>query len=122
MTSHIVVAVYLCAAACQPEQLRIWDGDSFLIGMRSGSERIRIENIDTPEINGKCIREIDLADQAKSRLAELMNGNRIEIVRNGRGKYKRTLARVLVNGIDVGDILISEGLARPWSGRRQTWC
>ena len=90
--------------------------------MKPGSERIRIENIDTPEINGKCIREIDLADRAKSRLAELMHGNRIEIVRNGKGKYKRTLARVLVNGIDAGNILISEGLARPWTGRRQPWC
>lgn len=122
MASHIVVAVYLCAAVCQPEQLRVWDGVSFLVGMKPGFKRIRIENIDTPEINGKCIREIDLADRAKSRLAELMNGNRIEIVRNGRGKYKRTLARVLVNGIDAGKILISEGLARPWTGRRQPWC
>ncbi|UES60246.1 thermonuclease family protein (plasmid) [Roseibium aggregatum] len=122
MNAHLVISVLLCAATCETEQLRIWDGDSFLVGMQSGSERIRIQNIDAPEIDGQCIEEIRWADRAKFRLADIMNGSRIEIARSGKDKYGRTLARVSVNGIDAGGILISESLARPWEGRRQPWC
>ncbi len=63
MTSHIVIAVYLCAATCQPQQLRVWDGDSFLIGMKHGSERVRILGLDTAEIEGKCSYEIQMAQK-----------------------------------------------------------
>ena len=52
MNAHLVISVLLCAATCETEQLRIWDGDSFLVGMQSGSERIRVQNIDAPEIDG----------------------------------------------------------------------
>lgn len=122
MNVHLVITVLLCAATCETEQLRIWDGDSFQVGMQSGSERIRIQNIDAPEIDGQCIEEIRWADQAKFRLVDIMNGRRIEIARTGKDKYGRTLARVSVNGIDAGGTLIAEGLARPWEGRRHSWC
>jgi micrococcal nuclease len=122
MTSHIVIAVYLCAATCQPQQLRVWDGDSFLIGMKHGSERVRILGLDAAEIEGKCSYEIQMAKKAKRRLSELANGQRVQVFRNGKDKYGRTLARVLVNGNDVSQILINEGLARPWRGHREPWC
>ena len=50
MNAHLVISVLLCTATCETEQLRVWDGDSFLVGMQSGSERIRVQNIDAPEI------------------------------------------------------------------------
>lgn len=36
-----------------------------------------------------------------------------------KDKYGRTLARVLVDGRDIGEILIEEGLARPSKGKRE---
>ncbi len=39
-----------------------------------------------------------------------------------KDRYGRTLATVSVDGQDVGEILIAEGLARPWTGHRQPWC
>lgn len=36
------------------------------------------------------------------------------IERLGTDPYGRTLATVSVNGMDAGDYLISQGLARPW--------
>ena len=36
--------------------------------------------------------------------------------------YKRILARLLVDGVDAGYILIREGYARPWRGHREDWC
>lgn len=40
-----------------------------------------------------------------------MNGRRVEILRQGTDRYGQTLAAIRVEGHDVGDILVSEGLA-----------
>ena len=61
---------------------------------------------------------------AKERLEELLASGEVRVIENGRtDKYRRTLAHVEVDGRDVGEILIGEGLARPYSGeRRKSWC
>lgn len=120
MTTHAIVAAVICAATCQPAELRIWDGDTF----RIGAEAVRIVNIDTPEIGDKarCDAEERLAELAKARLVELLAGQDVEILRDGRDKYGRTLAVVRVGARDVGDALVAEGLARTWTGRREPWC
>lgn len=122
MLSHIVVSVLLCMASCEPTEIRVWDGDSIRLGAGRQSEAVRIFNIDAPEIEGQCAYESDLALQAKIRLAELLQGRRVEILRQGTDRYGRTLAAIHVEGQDVGDILVSEGLARTWTGRREPWC
>jgi len=96
--------------------------DSIRLGTTSQAEAVRIFNIDAPEIDGQCPYESDLALQSKVRLAELLEGQRVEILRQGTDRYGRTLAAVHVEGQDVGDILVSEGLARTWTGRREPWC
>jgi endonuclease YncB( thermonuclease family) len=73
-------------------------------------------------MEGRCIHETDLARQAKIRLAEILQGRRVEILRQGTDRYDRTLAAIRVEGRDVGDILVAEGLARTWAGRREPWC
>ncbi|MBX9451588.1 MAG: thermonuclease family protein [Mesorhizobium sp.] len=122
MLSHIVVSVLLCTASCEPAEIRVWDGDSIRLGTTRQSEAVRIFNIDAPEIEGQCAYETDLAQQSKIRLAELLKGRRIEVLRQGTDRYGRTLAAIRVEGRDVGDILVSEGLARTWAGRREPWC
>ena len=92
------------------------------MGTTRQSEAVRIFNIDAPEIEGQCAYETDLALQSKIRLAELLKGQRIEILHQGTDRYGRTLAAIRVEGRDVGDILVSEGLARTWAGRREPWC
>ena len=37
-------------------------------------------------------------------------------------RYGRKLREVAVDGSDVGDTLISEGLARAYGGGRRSWC
>lgn len=103
----------------------VLDGDT----ISYGEERIRIANIDAPEISGaKCDAERRLGLVAKNRLYTLLRTGRLKIVRgdpiDGRkvDRYKRTLAIILVNKKDVGEILIDEQLARPWSGKREPWC
>jgi len=101
------------------------DGDTLDLA----GERIRIANIDAPEIgHPKCDAELRLGKVAKRRLQALLGGGRIEIARgdpaSGRkiDRYGRTLAIVLVDGQDVGVLLVNEGLARKWHGRREPWC
>jgi micrococcal nuclease len=122
MNSHIIVTIMLCTLSCEPAEIRVWDGDSLRLGMTQEAEAIRIFNIDAPEIEGQCAYESDLAQRSKHRLAELLQRQRVEVLRQGSDGYGRTLASVRVNGSDAGDVLVSEGLARTWSGRREPWC
>lgn len=67
-----------------------------------------------------------MAAHAAGRLAELLGRGGYEIRRgdpiDGRevDRFGRTLAVILVNGVSVGSILVEEGLAKPWAGRRES--
>ncbi len=98
------------------------DGDTFV---RQGL-RIRAIDFDAPEIDApKCASEESLGQKARLRLRDLLNGGTVRIVKSGKrdeDRYGRKLRLVTVNGRSVGDILIEEGLAWPWEGRRHDWC
>ncbi len=100
--------------------LRVIDGDTF----DYRGERIRIADIDTPELNARCPGEARLAQAAAARLQALLADGRFELRRLGRDedRYGRKLRVVVRNGRSIGDRLVSEGLARSWSGRREPWC
>lgn len=95
------------------------DGDTAWVD----SEKIRISGIDAPEIDGKCPYERVLAQRAKSRLSELLSAEPFSVSRSGTDRYGRTLATVYLRDRgDVGLVLVRDGLARVWSGRRMPWC
>ncbi|VVT00713.1 thermonuclease family protein [Erythrobacter sp. EC-HK427] len=96
----------------------VHDGDSFIVER----ERMRIMDIDTPELEGQCASESRLAIRARDRLVELLNAEPYRIHRDGEDRYGRTLAVVTNSRGSIGDQLVREGLARTWSGRRETWC
>lgn len=105
--------------------VQVVDGDT----LRIGAEKIRIANIDAPETQkAKCDAERRLGLVAKARLEMLLKSGTITIRRgdpqDGRMKdwRGRTLGTLAVDGRDVGEVLISENLARPWTGRREPWC
>ena len=109
----------------------IIDGDTFAGRVTLADDtkitvRIRLINVDTPEIHGECESEIRAAFAAKARLAELLPiGTTVELQEIKDDKYLgRIDARVLdVLGRDVGKILVNEKLGRPYSGgRRDGWC
>ncbi len=109
----------------------IIDGDTFagrvmLADETQISVRVRLINVDTPEIHGECESEIRAAVAAKARLAELLPVGSVADLRDIKDdKYLgRIDARVFdTTGRDIGAILISEKLGRPYSGgRRAPWC
>ncbi len=98
------------------------DGDTLWIG----GEKVRVADIDTPEISEpKCDAEKALGERAKERMIDLVNAGPFEIrAWEGRDEdqYGRKLRVLVRDGRSLGDILVSEGLARTWSGRREPWC
>lgn len=103
------------------------DGDTIWLRGRN----IRLKDFDTPETHQSfCTEksastgaERQLGKKATARLIELLNGNQWTIESFGGDRSgKRRLATIRINGRDVGDILISERLAREWPDGEETWC
>jgi len=106
------------------ERMRVIDGDT-LEDMRE-EITYRIVNIDTPETGSRarCPAERDLGNRATNAVRTLLSSaERLELRPTGRtDRYGRTIAFVVIDGRDMGETLIAEGLARPWRGRREPWC
>lgn len=99
------------------------DGDTLWLQ----GENIRLRDFDTPEPQTQICggaAEVELARRASARLLDLLNSNEWTIERFGLDsiRSKRRLATIRVGGKDVGDILISEGLARRWPDGYEFWC
>lgn len=111
------------------KDVRVVDGDTVVIG----GKHIRLLGVDAGEtIKGryKCAAERDQGMRAKARAEELLDTSKHEVAvvgSKGKGhldKYGRTLASVTSDGVDVGQTLVSEGLAQPWDGHgpRPNFC
>lgn len=100
------------------------DGDT--IEDRATGERFRLPNIDTAESGerAKCPAERAFAARATKEARRVLARARIvQAQRSGQtDRYGRTLAFVIVDGVDLGRHLMQQGLARPWTGRRMPWC
>ncbi len=114
----LIAAAALAVCSPGPRDHCVHDGDTVWIK----GEKIRIADIDTPELNGVCANERNLALRARSRLIQLLNAGPFTISRSGTDRYGRTLAALSRSGRSIGDQLVAEGLARTWSGRREPWC
>lgn len=115
LAALIVVAVP--ATSMAQSKHTAMDGDTF----RWRGRVYRMMGIDTPETHG-CEKE--KAAQAKARLQELLDeGVRLRGI--GLDLYQRTLAIVWQrgSGYSTADILLREGLARPYYGSGpHPWC
>lgn len=100
----------------------IVDGDTIWLS----GVNIRLKGFDTPESRTDIcggFREINLAYAATDRLQALLNANTWNIQGHGiDGTGKRRLATITINGENVGDTLIREGLARSWPDGDEFWC
>lgn len=98
------------------------DGDTLWID----GVKVRVADIDTPEVSDPhCAAEKALGDRATARMLELVNAGPFEMqawASRDEDKYGRKLRVLVRDGHSLGDILVSEGLARTWTGRRQPWC
>ncbi|RYD57237.1 MAG: thermonuclease family protein [Sphingomonadales bacterium] len=97
------------------------DGDTFWMD----GTKIRVSDIDAPETHpSRCPEEARLGEAATKRLQALLSAGPVtlEIGERATDKYGRALRIVTRGGKSLGEQLVSEGLARRWTGRRQPWC
>ncbi len=102
----------------------VYDGDTVELICGGRRERARIVGLDTPETrDAVCAEEAALGARATDRLRKLVQGAQPGITDLGHDKYQRRLIRLRLNGTDVAETLIAEGLAVAYDGgRRIDWC
>lgn len=110
----------------------IVDGDTFvgdvLLADKTEvmSVKVRLRNVDTPELHGSCESEIKRANYAKQRLGELIPiGSTVEIKNVKNDKYAGRIDANVYDSAnrDVGRVLIKENVGRSYNGgKRKSWC
>lgn len=105
-----------------PSHLTVVDGDT----VRLAGQAIRLIGFDTPETyQAQCAAERDLGEAATARLRDLLaeSSSAQLAYLPRRDQYGRDLARLMLDGRDVADIMVGEGLARRYNeGQRRPWC
>jgi micrococcal nuclease len=104
------------------------DGDTIIFDLPGPHPlriSIRVNGIDTPEINGKCEKEKYDAQQAQQMVADiLMDAEQITLKNIVEGKYFELAADVYVDGDNLAGLLIVAGMAVIYDGERKAknWC
>ena len=123
-------SVYADTAIKPDSVVKVHDGDTFIVNIAGCPDvlcknmPVRISGIDAPEMKGKCAQENAGAIAAKNYLAgQVMNAKDIALHDPTRDKYFRISAHVFADGVNVGDEMVRQGLARTYSGgKRASWC
>ncbi|RJL06017.1 thermonuclease family protein [Paracoccus aestuarii] len=91
------------------------DGD----GLRLAGQTIRIHGIDAPEQSQSCAAadgsQWSCGQAATRRMSELVAGRDVKCRQTDRDHYDRVVAVCEVAGMDLGQVLVAEGLA--WAYR-----
>jgi endonuclease YncB( thermonuclease family) len=101
----------LTAVAAEPhtftgKAVSVHDGDTLhVLDDAKHEHTIRLEGIDAPE------RKQAFGTVARDRLAEITKGKPVTVQAGKRDKYGRTVARINVEGQDVNQQMVAEGLA-----------
>ena len=97
----------------------VYDGDTVTLDIQLGfnitmhGQKIRLLGINTPEVRGK--EKLD-GLISRDRLRELIDGKDVIIAthKDKGGKCGRLLATIYLDGVDINQQLIDEGLAKPY--------
>ncbi|MCI2398012.1 thermonuclease family protein [Aliiroseovarius subalbicans] len=102
----------------------VYDGDTVELTCGGNTQTARLVGFDTPETrDAKCAAEKALGDQATGRLRDLVKSGVVTLKSQGHDKYGRVLTELAVDGRDVAETLVSEGLATSYrGGSRINWC
>jgi len=114
------------------EYVRNYDADTITVNIPGvhpliGDKiSIRVFGIDTPEVKTKDSCEKLAANRAKDLVTKmLLRAKRIDLVDVQKDKYFRILAKVKVDGVDLGQTLIDAKMAYPYFGdtkQKRNWC
>ncbi len=108
----------------------VYDGDTFKADAHIWPGQfihtsVRVLGVDAPEIHSKCAKELELAEQAKAYVIDLLKSADVVDLRNIQtDKYGgRVEADVYVDNQNLAALLINQNLGRPYFGEKRTgWC
>lgn len=106
--------------------VRVIDGDSSKVSIAVDGHAwtfpVRIVDIDSPEVRTSNEKEKALGFKAKARVEELVLGKIVSLKLGKFDKFGRLLGSIETSdGVNVGDDLISRGLAVKYNGKRHAW-
>lgn len=109
MRSAMVFLMLLAVSANAERVVRVKDGDSLVIASGGKQVDVRLADIDAPEYGQRR------GDEARAKLRALVEGKDVELHLRGGDAYRRIIAHVFVDGLDVNAAMVSAGLA--WVAR-----
>ena len=133
---HTPLPVWRSAAAFNPQLtypaqvVRVIDGDTFEAQVRVWpgvdlDTRVRLRNIDAPELHARCAREYLKAQAARAALQSLLAAGGVTLSQVGADKYRGRIDAIVATRTtaDVSDALLKGRFARSYFGsRRGSWC
>ena len=84
---------------------RVADGDTITVVHRGDTTRIRLDGIDTPEMDQA------FGVQARTFTSLRVSDRQVVVTVHDIDRYGRFVGRVQIDGVDLGVALVSEGLA-----------
>lgn len=114
----------------QAEVTRIVDGDTIDVRAQVWighyiETRVRLSDLDTPELRGKCDTERQKALEAQDALSGLLRNRKVILTKIQNGKFAgRVVAKAhTTDGTNISDFLIKHGFGQPYDGgKRLEWC
>lgn len=109
-TSVLILLFFFTYSNINPQDIKITDGDTIKIN----GEKIRFSGIDTPELNQTCAKEgvkNSCGLKAKQILIDKIVDNKVKCIKEGKDRYKRTLAECFVNNESLSRYLVRSGYA-----------
>jgi micrococcal nuclease len=81
------------------------DGDTITVLKDRKQIKVRLEGIDAPEKNQA------FGSKSKAAFSDLIGRKEVTVRATGTDKYGRTLGRVIVDGKDVSELMVAQGMA-----------
>lgn len=110
MKALLVIVCLLVPLAAYADTLSgrvvsVADGDSITVLVEREQIKVRLIEIDAPE------KKQAFGNKSKQALADMVFGKDVQVEVHGKDKYRRTLGRVLVNGLDANAEMVRQGYA-----------
>lgn len=105
MRPTLVVLVAFAPWCAAETVVRVKDGDSIVVESNGREAEVRLADIDTPEFNQPR------GDEAREALRSLVDGKHVRLELVGGDAYRRIVAHVFVDDVDVNAELVRRGLA-----------
>lgn len=118
IAATVLFATLATAAPINPDNIRVIDGDTIRIYQRAPN--VRLVGFNAPETrHAECEAEQELGGKATRFLRDLVRAGNLDFeyvgpVGGGACAWGRDCGRLRANGRDVGDLMVSAGLAVPF--------